>query len=80
MHAPAEQDHDCVTLGRNEPEHEHILATAVVALRNGLPERAFAVKNDLLVLRADKVIDDVRRGGIAPGIAEPLGADEALHH
>lgn len=80
MDAPAEQDHNCVALCRNEPEHKDILAAAVVALRNGLPERAFTVENDLLVLGADKMIDDVRRGGIAPRIAEPLGADEALHH
>ncbi len=80
MHAPAKQNHNCIALGGNEPEHEHILATAVVAFWNGLPERALAVENDLLVFGADKVIDNMRRGGIAPGVAEPLGADEALHH
>ena len=36
------------------------------------------MEDDLLVLGAHEVVDDVRGGGVAPGVAEPFGADQAF--
>ena len=80
VHIPAEQDHNRIAFGGNEAEHEHILAAAIIALGYGLSKGAFAVQNDLLVFRADEVVDYVGRGGIAPRIAEPLRADKTLDY
>ena len=74
----AEQDDDRVALGRDETEHENVLAAAVVALGRRLAERRFGVEHNLAVLRAHEVVDDVRGRRRAAGVAEPLVAEEAL--
>ena len=38
------------------------------------------MEDNLLVLRANKMIDDMRSGGIAARVAKPLGANQALDH
>jgi len=37
------------------------------------------MQNDLLVFSAHEMVDDMRGGCIASGIAEPLGADETFN-
>ena len=43
-----------------------------------LPKGTFFVQDDLLVLRFDQVIHDMRRRCVASGVAEPFGAMQAL--
>jgi hypothetical protein len=38
------------------------------------------MQDNFLVLRTNKVIDDVRGGGITTGVAEPLGTDKTLYN
>ena len=38
------------------------------------------MQDDFLMFSADKMIDDMRGGGIATRIAEPLGANETLDY
>lgn len=70
--SPTEQNDNGVALGRNEPKHEHIFAATVVAFGGGLAQRALGVENDLLVFRAHKMVDNVRRGGVSTRVAKPL--------
>lgn len=73
-----EEDDDRVALGRDEAEHENVLAAAVVALGRRLAEGRFGVKHDLAVLSPNEVVDNVRSRCRAAGVAEPLVAEEAL--
>eukprot|EP01136_Pigoraptor_vietnamica_P001187 Opistho-1_new@27494 len=76
----AEQHHDRVGLRGDEAKKEHIAATAVVTLENRVAKRAVPMQHHLLVLGADKVVDDVARRRAEAAVAEPLLAREALHH
>jgi hypothetical protein len=77
-HVPAEENDDGVALGGDEPQHENILASTVIALGGGLPQRTLCVENDLFVFSAHEMVHDVRRRGVTSGVTEPLGADEAF--
>jgi len=70
----AKEDHHGVRFGGNETEEEDILGTTVVTFEDCIAERRSWVKLDFLVPRADKVIDNVRRGGVATRAAKPLVA------
>ncbi len=58
-YSPAKKDDDSVALGRNEAEHEDVLAATVVALRRGLSKGTFCVQNDFFVFSAHEVVNDV---------------------
>lgn len=58
--APTEKHDDGVALCGDEAEGEDIFAAAVVALWDGLAEGGLCVEDDLLVLCADEMVDDVR--------------------
>jgi hypothetical protein len=70
----AEEDHDCVGFRRDEAKQEHILCTTVVAFEHGISEGGQGVKLNFLVSRADKMVDDMGRGGVSSSTAEPLAA------
>ena len=62
----AQQQHDGVTLGRNEAQQEHVPVPTVVALQYGLPQRTVFVECDLLTASPDQVVNYVTvegRGG-----------------
>ena len=65
LHVPAEKYDHCVALCGNETQHKHVLASTIVALRDGFSKRRLGVQDDLLVFRAHKVVHDVGCGGIA---------------
>jgi hypothetical protein len=77
---PAKQDYNSITFCGNEPEHESVLAAAVVTLGGCLPEGTLGMQNDLLVLGSNKVVDDMGGGCIPSRVAKPLGADETFNH
>ena len=77
-YSPAKKNDDSIALSRDEPEHEHVLATAVVAFRDSLSEGALAMEDNFLVLRAHEMVHNMRGRSVAPGVAEPLGTDEAF--
>jgi hypothetical protein len=78
----AEEHHHRLSLGGNEPEKEHVLATAVVALEDGVTQRAVGVQTHFLVLRSNQMVDDVRAARAAASVTEPLAARRhvASHH
>jgi len=69
QYPPAKQYDDRIALSGNKTQHEDILAATQWTL---------CVQNNFLVLRANKVVDNVGCGGVAPRIAEPLPAHETL--
>ena len=77
---PTEQDHDSITLGWDEAEHECVLATAIVTFWRGLPKWTFGVQNNLLMFRSNEVVDDMRSRRVPSRIAEPLAADKTFHY
>lgn len=74
LHAhPTQQDHDAARVRRDESQHERVLRSAVVALEDGVPQRALRVELDLVRPAPDQVVDEV--GSSPPradGVAEPL--------
>ena len=75
---PAKKNNNCITFCRDEAEHKDVLATAVVAFRDSLSERALAMEDNFLVLRAHEMVHNMRGRSVAPGVAEPLRTDEAF--
>ena len=75
---PAKKNNNCITFCRDEAEHKDVLATAVVAFGDSFAQRGFSVQNDLLMLCAHKVVDDMGGRSVSPRVAEPFGADETL--
>lgn len=59
IHLPTEKYNNRVTFCRNEAEHKDVLATAVIALGDGLAQRALCVQDDLLMLGSDKMVDNM---------------------
>lgn len=76
---PTEKHNDRITLCRDEAEHKDVLATAVIALGNGLAQRTLCVQDNLLMLGSDEMVDNMRGRSIAARVAEPLRADETFH-
>jgi hypothetical protein len=72
------QDYDCIAFGRDEAEEKDILDTTVVAFECCLSELVFRMETDFLVARANKVVDDVRTGRAATGVAEPFVAGKTF--
>lgn len=75
---PAQEDDDRIRLGGDEPEEEDVATAAIITLEEGLPEGPIRVQDDLLVLGADQVVDDVGARGVAGAVAKPLFAMVAL--
>ncbi len=78
QYPPAKQYDDRIALSGNKTQHEDILAATHIALRSRFAKWTLCVQNNFLVLRANKVVDNVGCGGVAPRIAEPLPAHETL--
>lgn len=68
------QNHDSVRLSRNEAKKKNVLSAAVVALEDGVSERAAGVELNFFVPCSDEVVNDVGGRGVASGAAEPLAA------
>ena len=77
-HAPAEKYDDGIALRGDEAKHEHVLAATVVALGCRFSEGRLRVQDDLLVLSAHEMVDDVRGRRVPARVAKPFLADEAL--
>ncbi len=80
MYIPAQQNDDGIALCRNESQHKDVLTSTIITFGRRLSQRALGVQNNFLVFRANKVIDDVRRRGVAPGITEPFGTYQTFHN
>ena len=80
IYIPAQQNDDGIALRRNESQHKDVLTSTIVTFGRRLSQRALGVQNNFFVFRADKVIDDVRRRGVAPRIAEPFSTYQTFHN
>ena len=73
------KEHNEVLLDRHESELEDILRAGEEAFQRDLAERRLLVQHNLVVARADKVVDDAaRRQALLLVVAEPLARRDAL--
>ena len=75
-----QQHHHRVRLCRYEAQQEHVPASAVVALQNGLAQRPVLVQRHLLALGSNQMVDNVRARGQATAVAEPFLGRVAHEH
>jgi hypothetical protein len=68
---PTKQDHNALSLGRDETEQKDILSAAIVAFRGSVAQWRFGMESYFLVARSYQMEDDVGRRQERARIAEP---------
>jgi len=76
--SPAKEHDDRVALSGNETQHEDVLAATRIAFGGRFAKWTLCVQDNFFVLCANKVVDNMGCGGVAPRIAEPLLAHETF--
>lgn len=80
MYIPTKKHNNGIALGWDESKQKDVLAAAVVTLECSLAKGRESMENNLLVLGANEMVDDVRARGVTARVAKPLFACLALYH